>query len=80
MFVIYLLLLKLNVKCIMKVMCFDVKFLCKKAQVAQLANERENASEALKEAESIASELHVLPESQLGKLLTDTQAAITPPT
>ena len=55
------------------------KFLCKKAQVAQLANDREKASEALKEAESIASELRVLPESQLGKLLADTQATINTP-
>ncbi len=53
------------------------KFLCKKAQVAHLANDPDQAAVALEEAKDIAKELAVLPESQLGKALTSTLAALS---
>ncbi|HCP48183.1 MAG TPA: hypothetical protein DIU15_19245, partial [Deltaproteobacteria bacterium] len=52
------------------------KLLCKKAQVEHLAGEPTGAATALAEAQAIASELNVTPESELGQTLATARSVV----
>jgi len=55
------------------------KFLCKKAQVQRLANQLQEAQSSLKKAMEIAAKLNAKPDSELGKLVSQSKELLDSP-